>query len=125
MANEIERRYGHQGLHGLSAHPGVIKTGILRSASKEDVDSIFGAEHMQPLFKSPAQGAATIVWAAIGSELEGRGGLYLADLHIPQPPPADESGAGGARYCAAHAYDEPGAQQLWEASLKMVGAQER
>ena len=29
--------------------------------------------------KSTEQGAATSVWAAVGSELDGKGGLYLED----------------------------------------------
>lgn len=33
MANQIERLYGSQGLHGLSLHPGGIHTGLRRSST--------------------------------------------------------------------------------------------
>lgn len=36
-------------------------------------------------YKSLTQGAATSVWAAISSELEGKGGLYLEDAHVAGP----------------------------------------
>jgi hypothetical protein len=32
--------------------------------------------------KSTEQGAATSVWAAVGSELDGKGGLYLEDCVV-------------------------------------------
>ena len=37
MANEIERRYGGQGLHGLSLHPGGIMTGLQKHMDQEMV----------------------------------------------------------------------------------------
>ncbi|CRK26168.1 Oxidoreductase calI like protein [Verticillium longisporum] len=35
FANEIERRYGSKGLHGLSLHPGIIQTNLSQYLSKE------------------------------------------------------------------------------------------
>ena len=35
--------------------------------------------------KSVQQGAATTVWAAIGAELEGRGGRYLENVSVSRP----------------------------------------
>ena len=36
--------------------------------------------NLNPAFKTPEQGASTSVWAAVGHELEGVGGLYLEDV---------------------------------------------
>ena len=119
MANEIERQFGSQGLHGLAVHPGIIKTNIMNGLSGEDRHGIFEAERMQPLIKSVPQGAATQVWAAIGRELEGVGGVYLADCEVKGS--AAQLSAGGLSQCAAHAFDEAGAKRLWQESCRMVG----
>jgi NAD(P)-dependent dehydrogenase (short-subunit alcohol dehydrogenase family) len=78
MANEIERRYASLGVHGLSLHPGVIiETNLLRHFDEEMKK---GFESMAKIFpeipKSPEQGAATTVWAAVSPQWEGKGGRY-------------------------------------------------
>ena len=46
----------------------------------------FDAEgKLRALFKAAEQGAATSVWAAVGPELEGVGGLYLEDCNQAEP----------------------------------------
>jgi NAD(P)-dependent dehydrogenase (short-subunit alcohol dehydrogenase family) len=102
MANEIERRYGTQGLHAFSLHPGAIATDLLRHVSDEQKSDWDKNEFLASYWKSPAQGAATSVWAAVARELEGRGGRYLDDCQIAQP--ADPSERHGPGY-AAWAYD--------------------
>jgi NAD(P)-dependent dehydrogenase (short-subunit alcohol dehydrogenase family) len=71
MANEIERRYASLGVHGLSVHPGFIKTSILRHLDAEIVSKF---EAYGPVLKSTEQGAATTVWAAVSPQWEGKGG---------------------------------------------------
>ncbi len=39
----------------------------------------------RPGFKTPEQGASTSVWAALGEELEGVGGLYLENCAEATP----------------------------------------
>ena len=65
MANEIERRFGTQALHGLSVHPGVIMgTGFVRHLT-DDVNKFEAMLAANPSFrpqtKSSAQGAASIM----------------------------------------------------------------
>ncbi|KAF4906603.1 WW domain-containing oxidoreductase [Colletotrichum fructicola] len=72
LANEIERRYGAQGLHGLSLHPGSIITNMNRHQLGKDpaeLRAIFGEQYdiLAKSLKSPAQGAATTVHAAPAS----------------------------------------------------------
>lgn len=119
MANEIERRYGSRGLHGLSVMPGGIRTGLqehvpdaVKASWDEDLE-------VKKYMKSPAQGAATTIYAALSQEWEGRGGRYLEDC-AESPAVAPGWGATAIGY-APHAYDEKDARQLWMDSCKMVG----
>jgi hypothetical protein len=80
MANEIERRYGAKGLHGLSLHPGVIgETNISRHVGPAFVAQIMSNSDIVRILKNHEQGAATTVLAAIGKEWEGKGGKCLED----------------------------------------------
>lgn len=118
MANEIERRYGSRGLHATSVHPGVIFTGLMQHldpAMLKELENDGVAKSM----KSPEQGAATTVWAAIGQEWEHKGGEFLADCGRTSLA-SDERGIDSQGY-AAHAYNPEGEARLWRDSLKMVG----
>ncbi|KAF4465530.1 alcohol dehydrogenase [Fusarium albosuccineum] len=84
MASELERRYGSQGLHATSVHPGGIMTGLARHIPEEQVQSMAGDDAVKKGLKSPEQGAATTVWAAIGKQWEGTGGKYLADCSVAE-----------------------------------------
>jgi 16S rRNA (guanine(527)-N(7))-methyltransferase RsmG len=61
-------------------------------------------------FKTPAQGAATSTWAAVGAELEGVGGLYLEECREALPFNPDFPWAGVREY----AIDRDRAAALWE-----------
>ncbi|RDW57637.1 putative short-chain dehydrogenase [Coleophoma cylindrospora] len=120
MANSIERHYAAQGLHGFSLHPGTIfETGGLRHATEEDYAALGGAEALQNVEKSVAQGAATSVWAAVATQLEGRGGVYLSDVGEARPA-AEGEVVGGPGY-GPHAYDEEAEEKLWALSYTAVG----
>ncbi|KIL93058.1 alcohol dehydrogenase [Fusarium avenaceum] len=119
MANELERRYGSQGLHGISLHPGGIITPITKHIPKDELESACKSGELSNQFKSPEQGAATTVWAAIGKELEGRGGMYLAEC-AEAGPSEDESAFYGFGY-AKHAFDPEAEGVLWRDSLSLVG----
>ncbi|KAF7590278.1 hypothetical protein BBP40_003015 [Aspergillus hancockii] len=119
MANEIERRYGEQGLHAFSLHPGAIRTELQRHSSKEQIEAWNKDETIAKLWKTPEHGAATTVWAAVAKELEGKGGKYLEDCHISEPYDPS-TGIAGPGY-ATWVYDEAKEGKLWEASLGLVG----
>ncbi|KAF4556101.1 Short chain dehydrogenase-like protein 41 [Elsinoe fawcettii] len=119
FANEIDRRYGGQGLHGLSLHPGVIMaTGLTRQTAEGAFDGI-DMSAWTNINKSVPQGAATQVWAATAKVLEGKGALYLSDCQtgVPMTP----GGAMGGPEYAPWAFDEEGAKKLWAYSEKAVG----
>lgn len=121
MANEIERRYGAQGLHAWSLHPGGINTGLQVHV---DFSALIALPEVQRIMKSQAQGAATTVLAAVDKELEGTGGKYLDDTQVSPPVDPKLAAELGAPGYAAWAYDVDAAARLWEVSNKLVGFEE-
>ncbi|RKL04598.1 hypothetical protein BFJ68_g10993 [Fusarium oxysporum] len=119
MANEIERRYGEQGIHAWSLQPGSVLTDLTRHFSDDQRDGIMSDPYLKSINKFPDQGAATSVWAATAAALEGEGGRYLEDCQIigPWNPSLPLWGPG----YGTHAYDVERAQMLWKKSRQWVG----
>jgi hypothetical protein len=69
----------------------------MRHFSEDQVAAVRANCFIMRYRKSVPQGAATTVWAAVASELEGKGGLYLDDCQIAGPyvPTPDHHGPGG------------------------------
>ncbi|KAL4862490.1 hypothetical protein BDV12DRAFT_202985 [Aspergillus spectabilis] len=97
MANEIERKYGAQGLHALSVHPGMIFTELGRHIPPEQTASIIQDNDVKKVSKSPQQGAA----------------MTIAGPYDPA------SGYYGPGY-ATWAYDAAGEKKLWEKTLQLL-----
>ncbi|KLJ06089.1 hypothetical protein EMPG_10489 [Blastomyces silverae] len=119
MANEIERRFGPLGLHATSVHPGGIATGLGRHLPAEYLQSLYQNQDLIKIFKSPEQGAATSIWAAIGKALEGRGGRYLSDCSKAMPG-EDDMNVWSAT-SVSYTYSPGNEARLWKDSLHMVG----
>ncbi|KAL8746191.1 MAG: hypothetical protein Q9184_007779 [Pyrenodesmia sp. 2 TL-2023] len=122
LANEIERRYGSKGLHGLSVMPGGIRTGLQEHVPNSVKKSWDYDLEVKNYMKSPAQGASTTVFAALSKEWEGKGGRYMEDC--AESPAIGPDAAATAVGYAPHAYDVKKAKQLWADSCKMVGVQD-
>ena len=125
FANEIERRYGGAGLHGLSLHPGNIITAgweRLDPRVSEKFAPFAVSDAFQRTFKSVEQGAATQVLAAVGNDYEGTGGVYLDDCGVSQPLP--DNGQIGVSGYRSWVYDPDGERRLWMDSLEMVGVKD-
>lgn len=121
MMNEIERRFGARGLHGLSVHPGDIFTGLQKHID-EKVLGEWRRPEMEPYLKTAEQGAATVVVAAVGREWEGKGGVYLEDCREGEPArPGCRAVDPGY---AMHIWDQGSAERLWEESRRMVGLED-
>jgi hypothetical protein len=63
-------------------NPGGARTGLQQHLTYEEMrvrEYYDEAGNLSPLFKTPEQAASTTVWASVGYELEGIGGLYLED----------------------------------------------
>ena len=109
------------GLHAKSVHPGGIKTNLMRHMPNT-ADMIPKEGPFYNMLKSPEQGAATTVWAAIGKEWEGKGGKYLEECDVS--PPVDPNKSDYTPADAGHkpyAYDTEAASKLWDISNKLTG----
>lgn len=108
------------GVRAFALHPGSILTPLQRHLAKADmVDAGWIDENgtpTDPTFKTPAQGAATQVWAATSPQLAGMGGVYCEDCDIAEP--AVDGTEGGVH---AHATDPEQAARLWELSAGLTG----
>jgi NAD(P)-dependent dehydrogenase (short-subunit alcohol dehydrogenase family) len=121
MANYIDRVYGSRpggGIHATSLMPGGIFTGLQVHWTEAYRKQIMENPEVQKGVRSPEQGAATTVWAAVGREWEGRGGVYLEDCDVS---PAFEEGSNSNKGYAEHAYNPQGEERLWKDSAAMVG----
>ncbi|WP_407571014.1 oxidoreductase [Deinococcus altitudinis] len=119
FAVELTRRYAAQGVTANAVHPGGIMTNLQRFLPREEQLAMGWMDeqgNLNPLFKTPEQGAATSIWAAVGSELEGVGGLFLEDVGESLPFDPAQPFTGYMPY----ARDPQTAQALWTLSEELV-----
>ncbi|MEU7168979.1 SDR family NAD(P)-dependent oxidoreductase [Streptomyces morookaense] len=112
------------GVRAFALHPGKIITGLQREMTlREQIERGWVDEHGKVIgdgFKTPAQGAATGLWAATSPLLDGRGGLYLEDCEVARVAgPGRPMDDGGVR---AYAIDPGAAARLWDLSVAATGA---
>ena len=120
-AVEIDRRYRDRGVRAFAVHPGGIHTELGRYMTPEVIQSLMAriSERPQALtWKTPEQGAATTVWAATSTLLDGRGGEYCEDCNVSPIVDDDSLAAIGV---AARAVDPVRARELWDLSERLVG----
>jgi hypothetical protein len=75
------------------------------------------AGNLNPVFKTPEQGASTTVWASVAAELDGIGGLYLEDCQQGIPYNPEISTLTGYMPYALNAEH---AEQLWALAEQLV-----
>lgn len=113
FSSELDRRWSGDGVRSLAVHPGTVATDLARHMDRDDFKAMAQLSAAQPgaskrmSFATPAEGAATALWAAAAPELAGRGGLYLADCAVS----AD---------VAPWAFDAAKAAALWDLSERLV-----
>ena len=122
LALELNRRLSNQGVLSFGLHPGYIPDTNLWRYMRENMSEEELRESVsqsgEQLAKSPAQGAATSVWALTSAELASSGGgQYLEDCNVAE----DAAPGNFVSGVAAHARDEAAAARLWDATEKMVG----
>jgi NAD(P)-dependent dehydrogenase (short-subunit alcohol dehydrogenase family) len=117
----LTQRLQKFGITANAVHPGSIATELGRHLTEADVEMMksWSSQGMHIEYKTPAQGAATQVWAAVSPELANISGHYLEDCHIgvADDAPTDMTGY------ASYALDAAAAEQLWTLSEKSVGQQ--
>jgi NAD(P)-dependent dehydrogenase (short-subunit alcohol dehydrogenase family) len=103
MAKALQSRYGRRGLVACALHPGsFVTTGIGRNFTVLDVL----IKLISPFTKSPAQGAATSVYATVHEPASALAGQFLEDCRVAT--------------CSAEANDATVAERLWLESEKWV-----
>lgn len=89
FAKELARRLEGTQISVFSLHPGIINTTIFRKIVKPiRVLVVLPALSLIYSLKTVEQGAATTVFAALSTTLEGWSGAYLSDCAIEKPAKA-------------------------------------
>jgi NAD(P)-dependent dehydrogenase (short-subunit alcohol dehydrogenase family) len=107
------------GVRAFALHPGGILTPLQRHLAREEMVG-FGwidedGNPLNPIFKTPEQGAATQVWAATSPQLDGLGGVFCEDCEISEVSTDDNPGA------RPYAIDPASAARLWTVSAELTG----
>jgi retinol dehydrogenase 14 len=105
FAFELARRLAGTGVTANVLHPGVVNSGF----GSEDPSRIFKflVPLWRPFMKTPRQGAATSIYLASSSEVDGVTGTYFAN--------------GRPRTANKASYDIAAAARLWQVSARLVG----
>ncbi|MDQ8043708.1 MAG: SDR family NAD(P)-dependent oxidoreductase [Patulibacter sp.] len=112
FAVEADRRWAADGIRTFSVMPGGIATRLQRHVDPEVLAAARREAGADGQMKTIEQGAATSVFAATSTLLDGLGGLYLEDCgqaHVVTKR-ADSDGRHGV---AAYALDPANAERLW------------
>lgn len=117
----FHQRFKDKGVIANAVMPGGIMTPLQRHLPIEEQKAmgwIDEAGKVRDGFKTTEQGASTSVWAAVGPELDGIGGLYLEDCNQALPWTKETPWSGVMPY----ALDVDSADRLWALSEETVGA---
>ncbi|MEU8894877.1 oxidoreductase [Nocardia sp. NPDC048505] len=109
------------GVRAFAVHPGSILTPLQRNIPHADqLAQGWLTADGRPAdgFKTPAQGAATAVWAATSALLDDLGGRYCQDCEIAAPAQSDDMLVGGVKPWAV---DPDAAARLWTLSSELTG----
>jgi NAD(P)-dependent dehydrogenase (short-subunit alcohol dehydrogenase family) len=119
FAVELTHRCSAEGVFANAVMPGGIQTGLQKHLSREEQFELGWIDEQgtpNPRFKSPAQGASTSIWAAVGPELHGLGGRYLENCAEALPWDASTPNEG----CMPYALDAEMAKRLWDISERLL-----
>ncbi|CAM4397066.1 NAD(P)-dependent dehydrogenase (short-subunit alcohol dehydrogenase family) [Paenibacillus endophyticus] len=129
FALELDSRGSAHGVRAFSVHPGTIVTDLSRHLTDEEMKSM-GAldEQGQRAFsetteerKTVPEGAATIIWCAVSSQLAGIGGVYCQNVDIAPLVAKDQIGEFSIAGVSPWAVDKTSAERLWALSEELTG----
>lgn len=121
LAVEYSRRHRVEGVTMNVVTPGGVQSNLGRHVTPEDAMRMgwINEDGSLPLgrMRTPEEGAAPPVWAAVADELEGRGGLYIEDCAIAPfwQPPTPRGWA-----VTAESLDPEQARALWDRSQALI-----
>ena len=120
----LDERYSGEGLRAFSVHPGGILTPLQRYLKNTEMEALGWtdaegnlSENVASLFKSVSQGAATSLWAATSSQLDGLGGLYCEDCDVADGASKDSPSWSGVSEWVTSLAE---AERLWEVSERLI-----
>ncbi len=122
FAVRLDRLGRDRGVRAFALHPGKIITGLQRNLTHAEQVELGWIDASGTViaddFKTPAQGAATGLWAATSPLLASRGGLYLEDCDIARTSsPTGSMDEGGVK---PYALDEGNAERLWQVTAAVT-----
>jgi NAD(P)-dependent dehydrogenase (short-subunit alcohol dehydrogenase family) len=115
----FHKRFKDRGVTANAVMPGGIMTPLQRHMTQEEMQAMGWMDETGKIrdgFKTPEQGASTSVWAAVGPELEGIGGLYLENCAQAEPWTEATPWQG----VMPHALNPESADRLWALSEQTV-----
>jgi NAD(P)-dependent dehydrogenase (short-subunit alcohol dehydrogenase family) len=116
----FHQRFKDQGVIANAVMPGGIMTPLQRHLPREEMIAMGWMDEAGKVadgFKTTEQGASTSVWAAVGPELTGIGGLYLENCAQAVAASKDNRFVGVEPW----ALDAEAAEKLWDLSVKTSG----
>lgn len=121
FAVAMTRHFASDAIVANAVMPGGIMTGLQKHLSSDEQRQMGWIDDdgtPNPAFKNTEQGAATSIWAAVGSELDGVGGRYLENCAEAQVTDPAAPMVGYEPY----ALDPVSAERLWELSSELVAS---
>jgi NAD(P)-dependent dehydrogenase (short-subunit alcohol dehydrogenase family) len=122
LAVELDRRFAGDGVRTDAVMPGAVHTDLQRHLSAQDRAGLAArrqpAGASAPEWKTPAQGAATSVWAAVRARPED-GGRYLEDCAVAREWAGEVAELPRGHYLP-YAVDPERARALWALSERLV-----
>ena len=118
FARALDARGEKQRVRAFSVHPGAVVTELMRYMPEEEIQSAVTRSAAISLMKTTEQGAATSIWCATSTQLDGMGGVYCEDADIAEAVPADFPEPRGVR---PWAMDPSLAERLWTKSEEWTG----
>ncbi|MVX66993.1 SDR family NAD(P)-dependent oxidoreductase [Clostridium chromiireducens] len=126
FAVEFDRLGKEYGVRAFAVHPGLIPTtdlgrfsldGKVTTQEIKNNSKKIDTKEQANEFKTIDQGAATSVWCATNSVLNGMGGVYCEDCDIAESVQSDSLKGNGVR---PWAIDSKLAKKLWELSENLT-----
>jgi NAD(P)-dependent dehydrogenase (short-subunit alcohol dehydrogenase family) len=127
-------RFAGPQLTANAVMPGAIRSGLMRHLGDAEFRARGWADaegnDLRQGWKSPEQGAATTVWAAVAPEMQGVSGKYLEDCAIATPLPGADQPLGGQYdpqgpirgHYQPYALDPDNAERLWALSERLISS---
>ncbi|AHH20486.1 putative oxidoreductase, SDR family [Nocardia nova SH22a] len=121
FAVEATRRWAGDGIVANAVNPGGVATGLQRNFTRKQKDYLAAAEAAGVFsYKTPQQGAATTLVAALAPEFAHTGGHYLDDCREAHTVPDDAELFENSHGVKQWAIDPETAARLWTVSTAML-----